>query len=608
MGGIVGWIDTHPGMVREGERAHRLEEMAGALGHRGNGQWVAWAGEQAGLAQVPGPVFEIRREGRTYAVACDALLTASGLLRRRLARRGYAFEGDSDAELILAAYLEIGERCVELFEGNFAFIVWDSARRRAFAARDAFGTHPLFYAPIHDGNGVLLASEPKALFAHPLCVPALSENGLREVLSIGPGRTPGNGVFEGVREIPPGMCLRVDGSGPRRRAWYRLRSEEHTDTFEDTVERTRSLLLSSIRRQWPADGDACALLSGGLDSSVLTAVASSLSKKDAGKRLPTFSFDYVDNEAFFHATSFQPERDAPYVDKVRDHFGTDHQVLLCDDQQLIDALIPAMRARDLPGMADVDASLLYFCGLLAQRQRIAFSGECADELFGGYPWFYKEEYLRARTFPWNTDPSARLGVLEPGLADSLNLQDYAQARYEEMLEQVPRLPGETDLAARRREIAYMNLYGFMATLIERGERMSAAAGLEIRTPFCDKALIQYVFNVPWEFKAPNGEPKGLLRAAAAQLLPEEILRRRKSPFPKTHNPNYERLVQARVRDLLADPSAPARALLDVGAVEALCGESADYGKPWFGQLMAGPQLLAWILQLNAWMETYRLSL
>ncbi|MCL2545224.1 MAG: asparagine synthase (glutamine-hydrolyzing) [Clostridia bacterium] len=586
MGGIAGWIDARPGMVREEERTHHIEKMAGTLAHRGGGRWATWADAQAGLAQLPGPVCQVRRGNHRYAAVCDA--------------------PHIGAELILAAYLEAGEKCVELLEGGFAFIVWDGARRRAFAARDAFGARPLFYAPIQDGAGVLLASEPKALFAHPQCVPGLTGDGLREVLSIGPGRTPGNGVFRGVREIPPGACLRIDGGGPRQRFWYRLRSQEHTDTPEDTVAHTRALLLSAIRRQWPADGDACALLSGGLDSSVITAVASGLVQED--RRLATYSFDYVGNGEFFRASAFQPEQDAPYADKVRAHCGTAHQALLCDDQELIDALIPAMRARDLPGMADVDASLLFFCGRLAQEQRVALSGECADEVFGGYPWFYKKQFLRAHTFPWNTDPSARLRILEPGLAASLRLEDHARARYEEMLAQAPRLPGEPAPAARRREIAYLNLYGFMATLMERSDRMSAAAGFDIRTPFCDRALIEYVFNVPWELKALGGEPKGLLRAAAEGLLPHEILHRRKSPFPKTHNPRYERLVRERVAGLLADPASPARALLNVDAVEALCAENADYGKPWFGQLMAGPQLLAWILQLNAWMETYGLSL
>lgn len=603
MGGIVGWIGRRPQAREDTSHPTHIERMAEAVVHRGCAHYGLWEGRRCALAQAPGPaVHTVTHNGATFTAVCDSLLGAPGLLRKNLSQRGYRFGGESEAELILATYLLEGEDCVHSLSGSFAFLIWDGAQQRAFAVRDPFGTRPLFYTSTDEA--ILFASEIKGLFAHPDCTPALDASGLREILGIGPGRTPGHGVFKGVHELPPGGCLRVDADGLHPRTWYQLNSLEHTDTLEDTIEHTRSLLLSSIRRQWPTDSGACAFLSGGLDSSIITAVTAGL----CGHPLRTFSFDYMDNAAHFRATSFQPEADAPYVQKVRAHCGTNHQILLCDSSDLTGTLENAMRARDLPGMADVDASLLYFCGQVAATgERIAFSGECADEIFGGYPWFHREEFFTAQTFPWNTDPSTRRRVLNTELAETLQLDDYVQERYARMLAQVPRLQGENAQEARRREIAYMNLYGFMATLVDRGDRMSAAAGLEIRTPFCDPALIEYVFNVPWEFKALGGEPKGLLRAAAKGLLPEDILHRRKSPFPKTHNPQYEQLVQTRVREVLADPNAPVRALLQVPVVESLCGEHADYGKPWFGQLMAGPQLLAWILQVNAWMERYGLS-
>ncbi len=605
MGGIAGWI-TFGSPREDGALAVHTGRMIRALAHRGGGKRAVWNDDYAGLAHAAEEaVFSTVRAGHPYTVVCDASLTDAAPLRRSLARDGYAFEGESAAELILAAYLRGGEDCLHELNGSFAFLLWDGGHRIAFAARDAFGTRPLFYAPV-DG-GLLLASEMKGLFAHPQCVPELDVDGLREVLGIGPGRTPGNGVFRGVHELEPGECLRIDGDGIRPRTWYALEAREHADSLEETVEQVRALLFASIRRWWPEQSDACSLLSGGVDSSILTAATSNLSKETAHARIATYSFDYVDNAAHFRATSFQPESDAPYVEKVRAHCGTVHKVLLCDTENLVDALLPAMRARDLPGMADVDASLLYFCGQLAKSQRIAFSGECADEVFGGYPWFHRKEFFAADTFPWNTDPTARLRALNPELAEAMDIPGYVQQRYEAMLAKTPRLPGEPRQEARRREISYLNLYGFMQTLIERGDRMAGASGLELRTPYCDPALIQYLYNVPWEFKTIGNEVKGLLRATAEGLLPYEVLHRRKSPFPKTHNPAYERMVQERVRALLSDGDAPVRALLDVPAVLALCGEQADYGKPWFGQLMAGPQLLAWILQLDGWLKEYRLA-
>ncbi len=402
MGGIAGWIDWQPHALATMPAQTHLDNMARTIAHRGGGDFGTMADVFGAFAQLPGPLVRVlTRDGARYAVVCDSLLGATAQLRRRLSKQGYAFEGESDAEVILAAYLLEGEACVASLNGSFAFVIWDGARHCAFAARDALGTKPLFYTVTEGGTA--FASEIKALFAHPDCVPALDADGLKEVLAIGPGRTPGNGVFQGVHELLPGTCMRLDAAGVHPHTWWVLHGRPHIDTMEDTIEQVRALLLSSIRRQWPQTGGACALLSGGLDSSILTAVTAEL----AQGQLETFSFDYVDNDKNYRATSFQPEADAPYVQMVREHCGTRHQILLCDNDDLISALLPAMTARDLPGMADIDASLLYFCGQMAQRgQRIAFSGECADEIFGGYPWFYREEYLRANTFPWNTDPTA----------------------------------------------------------------------------------------------------------------------------------------------------------------------------------------------------------
>ncbi len=582
-----------------------LKDMAEAIAHRGGKSHHVWLGEHACLARLAGPtertVYALKKGDALYAVTCDSLLTDTTALRQQLSASGYCFETQDDAELILATYLQYGEDCPAQLSGGFAFALWDGARQCALIARDPMGTRPFFYTTA-DAH-VLFASEMKGLFAHPACTPAIDETSLCEVLSIGPGRSPGSGVFRGVHELTPGQMARIDADGIHPRVYWQLVSREHTESVADTVAHTRELVLAAIRRLLTGDVPLCTLLSGGLDSSVVTAVAA----QHARGPLSTYSFEYIDNAAHFTGTSFQPELDAPYVEMVRDHCGTSHAILQLDSDLLPGALTAAMCARDLPGMGDIDASLLLFCEQLAQRHTIALSGECADEVFGGYPWFHRPEYMAADTFPWNTDPAARRKALRPELVSSLNLDAYVAARYEEQRVATPRLIGESSEDARRREIAYLNLYGFMQTLVDRGDRMSMAHHVEIRTPFADPELVQYVFNVPWRIKALGGEPKGLLRAAAEGLLPAEVLHRKKCPFPKTHHPHYEQLVQRQVLDVLNDARSPVLPLLDTAAVRALCGGHADYGKPWFGQLMAGPQLLAWILQLNAWLTTYHLS-
>ena len=324
--------------------------------------------------------------------------------------------------------------------------------------------------------------------------------------------------------------------------------------------------------------------------------------------LETYSFDYVGNRKHFKASAFQPDADAPWVKKAVRALGTRHRVLRCDIPSLLQLLPEAVEAKDLPGMADVDSSLLYFCRKVAERHTVALSGECADEVFGGYPWFERSELLEADTFPWCPDLEFRRAVVKPELWESLQVEDYVQARYQQSLAEMPALPGEALWERRRREVGWLSLNWFMSTLLDRKDRMSMAAGLEVRVPFCDHHLVEYVWNIPWAMKAMNGQRKQVLRDAAEGLLPEELLRRPKSPYPKTHDPLYEQLVRARLLTILDDRDAPIHSLVDETALRAgLLSDAGDYGKPWFGQLMAGPQMLAYLIQINEWMSRYHLT-
>ena len=314
------------------------------------------------------------------------------------------------------------------------------------------------------------------------------------------------------------------------------------------------------------------------------------------------------NRNHFKASAFQPDADAPWVKKAVRALGTRHRVLRCDIPSLLQLLPEAVEAKDLPGMADVDSSLLYFCRKVAERHTVALSGECADEVFGGYPWFERSELLEADTFPWCPDLEFRRAVVKPELWESLQVEDYVQARYQQSLAEMPALPGEALWERRRREVGWLSLNWFMSTLLDRKDRMSMAAGLEVRVPFCDHHLVEYVWNIPWAMKAMNGQRKQVLRDAAEGLLPEELLRRPKSPYPKTHDPLYEQLVRARLLTILDDRDAPIHSLVDETALRAgLLSDAGDYGKPWFGQLMAGPQMLAYLIQINEWMSRYHLT-
>ena len=402
--------------------------------------------------------------------------------------------------------------------------------------------------------------------------------------------------------------MTISRGGVRKRRYWSLESRPHTDDYEDTVLRVRELVTGAITRQLVSDVPLCTFLSGGLDSSVITAVAARDYQRRGLPALETYSFDYTDNAKYFTPSSFQPDADQPWVERMTEAFHTRHTVLTCPIPDLCALLDDAVAAKDLPGMADVDSSLLYFCRRVAERHVVALSGECADEVFGGYPWFERPEMLHADTFPWCRDLDARREVFDAGLWKRLGVSDYVDYRYRASVAQTPRLEGEDPENARRREVAWLNLNWFMTTLLDRKDRMSMASGLEVRVPFCDHHLVEYVWNIPWSMKAMNGRRKQVLRDAAEGLLPEDVRTRPKSPYPKTHNPLYEELVRARLAAILDDPAAPLHALVNARALrEGLLTSAGDYGRPWFGQLMAGPQMLAYLVQLNVWMERFHLT-
>ena len=374
------------------------------------------------------------------------------------------------------------------------------------------------------------------------------------------------------------------------------------------MEHLKELLRSAIRRQLVSDVPLCTLLSGGLDSSIITAVAAKAYEEWGLPPLATYSFDYTDNQKYFHPSSFQPDADWPWVERMRQEFGTRHTVLTCTQHNLVDLLDAAVEAKDLPGMADMDSSLLYFCSRIREKHVVSLSGECSDEIFGGYPWFHRPDMLAADTFPWSMDMSARTDVLRPDLVKRLELEEYVRSRYRESVAETPRLEGESQEEARRREIGWLNLNWFMTNLLDRKDRMSMYSGLEVRVPFCDHHLVEYVWNIPWEMKSKDGVRKQVLRDAAKGLLPEDVRNRPKSPYPKTHNPLFERLAKERLRGILADPNAPLHSLVDREALEnGLLRDAGDYGRPWFGQLMAGPQMIAYLIELNIWMERFGLA-
>ena len=613
MCGIAGWINLKADLSMQQDV---MERMSKKLSYRGPDSSGMWFSQHAALAHRRLIVVDpegggqpmIRFRGdKSYIIVYNGELYNTSELRNELTGLGHKISSNSDTEVLLTSYIEWGPLCVEHLNGIFAFGIWDEYKQQLFLARDRFGVKPLFYTKI--GESLIFASELKALLAHPAVNPEVTLEGLAELFSLGPSRTPGHGIFRNVFEAKPSECIIYNSMGLQHRKYWSLESYPHTDDEETTIETIRTLVVDAIERQLVSDVPVCTFLSGGLDSSAITAVAAAYFKKHGNMPLHTYSIDYKDNDKYFKPSAFQPNSDAPWVRRMVAECGTLHHFIEVDTHHLSYALIDAVRARDLPGMTDVDSSLWLFCKEIKKNATVALSGECADEVFGGYPWFHREDLLNAGTFPWTRFLDERTRILSPEIKNLIKPKEYVTRRYIETLEEVPRLQGEDPVEARRREIFYLNLTWFMSTLLDRKDRMSMAHGLEVRVPYCDHRLVQYVWNIPWSLKMYNGREKGILRQALKGLLPDDVLERKKSPYPKTHNPAYEAKMRSWLLDILDEGSSPLTGIIDEGQVRWIIeNEKADYGRPWFGQLMALPQLFAYLIQVDIWMREYNVRL
>lgn len=612
MCGIAGFFNPQKDFTEEKEYYRSiLKDMNRAQKRRGPDDEGCYLNEHFGLAQVRLSIVDLvtghqpmirESDSHSFGIVYNGELYNTNELREKLRAEGQTFETSGDTEVLLKAYLAWGADFIKRVNGVFALAIMDTARNRLLLYRDRSGIKPLFYT-FQDAETVYFGSELKALLACPNILPEVEREGLNEIFSIGPARTSGCGVYRNIREVLPGHFLCCSLSGNRIETYWKLESRIHTDSYEETVEKTGFLLRDAVKRQMVSDVPISTFLSGGVDSSLVSAIcADELRKKN--RRLHTYSFDFTGNAENFEANSFQPSQDRPYVDKMVEFLGSDHTYLECSTDEQANLLADSVKAHDLPAMADVDSSLLYFCSLVAKQHKVALTGECADEIFGGYPWFHKKECFLADTFPWTMDLEARKVLLSDDFLDYLRMDDYVKQAYETSLAQVPKLYGEGPEEKRRREISYLNQRWFMQTLLNRMDRTSMYCGLEARVPFADHRIVEYLFNVPWEMKAKGGVVKALLREAGRGLLPDEILFRRKSPYPKTYDRNYESMLAGRVREILNDSASPVLPFLDRKKTERFLKSPSDYGKPWYGQLMAAPQLMAYLIQVDFWMREY----
>lgn len=603
--GIAGMI--HKQKTYDEQKA-AAEKIIRTIKHRGPDEDGVYCNEEVMLVHTRLAVIDIengkqpmccKSNGQEYALVYNGELYNTEEIRNELLNLGWQFNGHSDTEVVLKAYIEWKEHCLDKFNGIFAFAVWESGAKKLFTARDRMGVKPFFY---YEKNGAFyFSSEIKGLLCHDEIEPVIDSQSIAEIMLLGPGRTAGYGVFKGVKELPMGWCGYFQNETFSCHQYWDLQSDIFTDSFEVTVEKTRMLVTDAIKRQTISDVPLCCFLSGGLDSSAICSIASRQIKN-----LHTFSVEYQDNEKYFKASKFQPNSDDVYINEMSKYLGSTHHHIVIDTPQLVEALYSAVDARDLPGMADIDSSLLLFCKEVKKFSTVALSGECADEVFGGYPWYRDKDIRSINGFPWSQSTAYRTSLIKDNILLDINPTDYVYNKYLHTTQKV----GEVNcspLEKRMKEMMRLNLEWFMQVLLDRKDRMSMNCGLEVRVPFCDYRIVEYLYNVPWEFKDYKGREKGLLRHALEGFLPDSILWRKKSPYPKTHNPSYENFCAQRLKEIIENPSSP---LLDI-VKKSECEKLIDGTTPqvqWYGQLMSNPQIMAYLIQTDYWLKKYKIKI
>mgnify|MGYP004465494813 FL=1 len=543
--------------------------------------------------------------GNKYVLVYNGELYNTEELRKSLLEEGYFFDSYSDTEVLLMSYIAWGVNCIKKFNGIFAFAIYDEEKEQVFLARDQMGVKPLFYS-INNKN-IIFASEIKAILANPMVKAQIDREGITELFALGPAVVPGKAIYKNILEIAPANCLLISKENIKVWEYWKVTLQENKETVEEAAEHVRLLLFDAIKRQLVGDVPICTFLSGGLDSSAISAIAAE-EFRNRGKILNTYSIDYKDNEKYFKSSLFQPTSDKYWAFRVAEFIKSNHKNVVLNHKDLVLALKESTLARDLPGMADVDSSLLLFCKEIRKNFVVSLSGECADEIFGGYPWYTNEEMLNAKTFPWSRAVGMRKSILNEKIK-KFNIEECAEYEYLKTLKEVPHFENEDKKNYRMKEMFYLNLKWFMVNLLNRKDRCSMYNSLEVRVPFADIRIVEYAFNLPTEIKLLHGREKGILRKALEGVLPEDVVYRKKSPYPKTHNPIYTEMVCKEMNKILSDNNSPILEIIDKKVVKEIVDtEGKSYTTPWFGQLMTGPQLIAYLIQLNIWMKEYNVNI
>lgn len=604
MCGIAGILSSDIDLRQEKEMLWRVSDSLKMRGPDARGEYItrSVALIHRRLSVIdPEKGVQPMRFGK-YIIVYNGEIYNTDEIRRELRFHGYVFETDCDTEVVMKSFHLWQERCAEKLNGIFAFAIYNMDSEEVFLCRDRIGVKPLFYSKTKDLFA--FASRTDTLLHVKGIEPVCDENGLNEIFMLGPAKTMGKTYFQNIKEVKPGEYLYYKKGKLKSGVYWSLKASEFSDNCVQAQEHTHFLVTDAIKRQLVSDVGICTFLSGGLDSSIISKVAYDY-MTDRGEILNTYSVDYKDNDKYFKSSMFQPNKDSDYINLISDYIDSDHHNIILNNTDVADSLIESTFARGVPGFTDIDSSLLLFCREIVKKHKVALSGECADEIFGGYPWYHREEILFEETFPWSRTTDVRHSILKNGFLK--HSDEYVKNAYDETIASTDFLDTDSRLEKRMRQMFMLNMNWFMQTLLARKDAMSMEASLEVRVPFCDYRIVEYAYNMPWSIKSYNGREKGILRKAFENELPDIITWRKKSPYPKTFNPDYVQAVSKMALCVLEDKSCVLNEMINKSSIMSLIENPDSLSEPWYGQLMRGPQVLAYLVQIYAWIRRYNVQ-
>lgn len=617
MCGIVGWVDFARDLTQE---RPTLQAMTDTLAKRGVDDQGLWLKGHAALGHTRTAIIDVAGGAQPLVVEEDgrpvAVIVYNGevynfkQLRTELRSRGAVFQTRSDTEVVLRSYLEWGVDCARRLEGIFAFAIWDLRREELILIRDRLGVKPLFYTRLPEG--ILFGSEPKALLANPLVRPVVTTEGLQELFAT--AKKPGQSVFRDMRAVLPGHSMVVSRGGVVDRTYWALEARQHTDNLNATIGTVRSLLDNIVLRELESDVPLCTALSGGVDSSTVTAIAANWRWQLEGERVRTFVTTFDNYAKDFERDDVRFAPDEPYADEVAEHLHADHVKIMLNTRDLMDpqTRLAVLLAQDMPTtLGDMDTSNYLTSREIKRHSTVALAGEVADEIFGGYGWMYDPQLLNAHVFPWVAketlmpgSPSGQgRGLFDPGFIQKLEMNLYYADHYHEAVSQAPHQEGEDAQERKMRSVSYVTLTWWLPMLLDRDDRLSMAHGLELRVPYADHRLVEYMYNTPWRMKTFDGREKSILRAVARELLPRSVLERTKSPWPVTQDPAYTDMLHRELTAMVNDPSSPALPYLDTDAVRRTIEHPSPLANQWVSRMH-----IEMALQFNTWLKHYQVEL